>query len=72
MEFEKPTLTVISKEELKQVIFAKANSTCGSAGCTDTFAGNMPDCDDTYHNACLDEQNWTSGECISGGSWRDR
>lgn len=72
MNYEKPTLTKFSKKELKLAIIAKANSACGNSGCEDTFAGNSPDCSDIYHNTCLDENNWTSGECITGGSWRDR
>ena len=72
MKYEKPTLIKLSKEELKRVIVAKANSACGSEGCENVFAGSKPDCSDVYHNTCLDENNWTSGECITGGSWRDR
>ena len=72
MNYEKPTLTIISKEELCRIILVKANSACGSAGCEGVFSGNKPDCEDVYHNACLDENNWKSGECITGGSWRDR
>ena len=72
MEYEKPTLIKLSKEELKRVIIVKANSACVSFGCEEVFAGNQPDCNDLYHNACLDEDNWTAGECITGGSWKDK
>ncbi len=72
MKYEKPMLIKISKDELRKFILVKANSACGSSGCENAFAGNKPDCEDTYHNACLDENNWSSGECITGGSWRDR
>ena len=72
MNYEKPTLTKLSKEEMKRAIVVKANSACGDMGCENVFAGNSPDCSDVYHDACLDENNWTSGECITGGSWRDR
>ncbi len=72
MNYEKPKLIKLTKEELKRAIVASANSACGNLGCDDVFAGDAPDCSDRYHEACLDEDNWTSGECITGGSWRDR
>ncbi len=72
MNYEKPAMKRISKEMLLKLIKAKANSACGDLGCETVFAGNLPDCDDIYHNVCLDENNWTYGECITGGSWRDR
>ncbi len=72
MKFEKPTLVKITKEELKKLIVVKANSACGNAGCDSVFSSNTPDCNDVYHNACIDEENWTSGDCISGGSWKDK
>jgi len=71
MEYLKPSATKLNSGELKNVVKAKANSSCGSIGCDGTWAGNEPDCADVYHNACLDEDNWNSGEC-EYGSWLDR
>ena len=71
-EYVKPTIKKYSKNELERFIISRANSACGNLGCETVYAGNKPDCDDVYHNACLDENNWTSGECITGGSWKDR
>ena len=71
-DYVKPSMKKYSKNELKRLIISRANSACGNLGCDSVYAGNQPDCNDVYHNACLDENNWTSGECITGGSWKDR
>ena len=71
MSYEKPTTVTIQPSELNKIVIAGANSTCGSIGCETTWAGNAPDCSDTYHDGCLEENNWSSGEC-QYGTWKDR
>ena len=71
MDYKKPKITKIDANDLKRIVKVNANSKCGSLGCDDPWAGNEPDCNDVYHNACLDENNWQAGEC-KYGSWLDR
>lgn len=71
MKYQKPSATKFTAKDLKQIIKAKASSRCGMAGCENPWVGNEPDCTDVYHNACLDENNWSSGSCRYG-SWLDR
>ena len=72
MDYRKPQATKIEATDLKRIVKVNANSQCGSLGCDDVWAGNLPDCDDVYHDRCLDEDNWTAGECLFGSSWKDK
>lgn len=70
MNYQKPLFTKIDSEELKKIIKLRADSRCGNAGCEGVWAGNLPHCTDVYHDTCLDENNWSLGEC-KYGSWLD-